>query len=511
MSDRASELYAALVAARTADEVCEAVACAVWHNVHDGAKCPPEHVPTWEQLITFDFPPKHEAVAEVLTLLEKVLGVGARWTSWGTANELCFYEGSAWRNIVIDESGRSARFRLYTIAELHAEKWCAAAEPVPRHPLAPLVAAWQQRPKALDHVHVLGTQSRAGDTVLTRMPGLLALATTEIETVEVDREPLVTLHPDGTPRRRYRVREPKQGELWPAPRKLEDRATAGAVLDSIAQVPLTGDARNPLRAQMVRAGTLGYALTAPVRLTTAEWTEFLTGRDTPENRAAALTALRVFRYLEIDCGAGPWSAFDAELGPVHHFGPPRWWLDATGPRAYRLTGALFRSVDTGPGRKATRWGALERTIAGLEGALLWSTGSAGKGRHGRLPNSVRPVVRGKAGAPVSVPWALVLRLSGEHVPDETTRGAPDSSASRRYRRRMDSLRTAGYFLPTRNGRPVLNADARAGDTIEIVRQVKGGRGHEAGIEIRATARFCAAYAEGEQTRVPARSVLIARS
>ena len=49
----------------------------------------------------------------------------------------------------------------------------------------------------------------------------------------------------------------------------------------------------------------------------------------------------------------------------------------------------------------------------------------------------------------------------------------------------------------------------AGDTIEIVRQVKGGRGHEAAIVVRATARFCAAYARGgERTEIPASHLLL---
>ena len=79
----------------------------------------------------------------------------------------------------------------------------------------------------------------------------------------------------------------------------------------------------------------------------------------------------------------------------------------------RLTGALFRRF-RGEGRKATRWGSLECTIAGIEGALLWGP-TARKGRGGRFPDAVRPVRRGGAGAPVFISWWQVLRLSGEHV------------------------------------------------------------------------------------------------
>ena len=47
-----------------------------------------------------------------------------------------------------------------------------------------------------------------------------------------------------------------------------------------------------------------------------------------------------------------------------------------------------------------------------------------------------------------------------------------------------------------------------GDTIEIVRRIKGGRHHRPPIEVRATARFCAAYARGgERTEIPASHLL----
>ena len=48
------------------------------------------------------------------------------------------------------------------------------------------------------------------------------------------REPLATATPDGELLRRYRVRGAAQGELFPAPRKLDGHATAGAMIEAVA-------------------------------------------------------------------------------------------------------------------------------------------------------------------------------------------------------------------------------------------------------------------------------------
>ena len=378
--------------------------------------------------------------------------------------------------------------------------------PAVAHPLAPLVAAWQvwrlKRGDTPDKVHVLVNQERRPPQKteplrLARMPGLLALVQAPLEAVEVDGEPLVSVTPDA--RFRYRVLPPEQGDLFPAPRTLDKRATGGALVEAIASVPLGGDERSPLRADLLRIGTLAYALTGSVRLTPGEMSTLIVGSDTPQGREQALTLVWLMRSMAIAPAGEPWAAFDAEPGAVHRIGPPGWWLDQTGPRAYRLVGALFRRMP-GAGRKAARWGVLERTLSGIEGALLWGP-TAGKGRGGRLPDAVRPVRRGGPGAPVRIPWHLVLRVSGEHVTPEML-GAGTDTLNKRYQRRVGALEAVGYFVPETGGA------APAGDTIEIVRQVKGGRHHEAAIVVRATARFCAAYATGaEQTRLPASHLL----
>ena len=397
------------------------------------------------------------------------------------------------------------------VERLHA-LWLLARkhDPALRHPLAPLVAAWQRWRQAQgdepDRVHVLVKQERrpppgAQPLLLARMPGLLALTLAPLEAVEVDGEPLVSATPDAR-HRRYRVLPPEQGDLFPAPRTLDKRATGGALVEAVASAPLGGDERNPIRADLLRIGTLAYALTGSVRLTPGEVSILIVGSDTPQGRAQGLALVWLMRSIAIAPAGEPWAAFDAEPGAVHRIGPPRWWLDQTGPRAFRLVGALFRRIP-GTGRKAARWGVLERTIAGIEGALLWGP-SAGKGRSGRTPDAVRAVRRGGPGAPVTVAWHHLLTLAGEHVtPERLADPAKRDTLNRRFNRRIDALEAAGYMVGKND------AAAPTGDTIEIVARVKGGRHHEAAIVVRATARFCAAYATGaEQTRLPASHLLM---
>ena len=377
----------------------------------------------------------------------------------------------------------------------------------PRAPLFALVDGWKAaQGDSPDKVHVLVKQERRPPSTaeplrLARMPGLLALMQAPLEAVEVDGEPLVSATPDAR-HRRYRVLPPEQGDLFPAPRTLNKRATGGALVEAVASAPLGGDERNPIRADLLRIGTLAYALTGSVRLTPGEVSILIVGSDTPQGRAQGLALVWLMRSISIAPTGEPWAAFDAEPGAVHRIGPPRWWLDQTGPRAFRLVGALFRRIP-GTGRKAARWGVLERTLAGIEGALLWGP-SAGKGRSGRTPDAVRAVRRGGPGAPVTVAWYHLLRLAGEHVtPERLADPAKNATLRQRFNRRIDALEAAGYMI----GKNA--AAAPAGDTIEIVARVKGGRHHEAAIVVRATARFCAAYATGaEHTRLPASHLLL---
>ena len=499
-----------LLAASDAPTVLRHVARGEWAKARDGAECPDARIPTPEAMLAWRVPmPVLDAAMSVARAAAGITGPPVPVPVETAA--LPFGDSLYWLGLVVDALalpiGRGA-----DVATHHAA-WCALPEPRPRHWLAPLVAAWQRWKEAQgdppDRVHVIVTRERrpplkAEPLTLARTPGLLALMQTPLEAIEVEGEPLATATPASRgPRRLYRVAAPGQGELWPAPRTIAGHSTGGALIEMAAQAPLGGDERSPLRADLIRVGTLAYALTSSMRLTTGELSILVTGQDTPSGREQGLRLAWTMRGAAVWVGGEPWSAFDAEVGEHHRIGAPRWWLDnaGNGPRAYRLTGALLRRIP-GEGRKAARWGVLERTLAGIEGALLWGP-SAGKGRSGRTPDAVRAVRRGGPGAPVTVAWYHLLRLAGEHVtPERLADPAKNATMRQRFNRRIDALLAAGYMVGEHG------AAAPAGDTIEIGRRIKGGRHHEAAIVVRATARFCAAYARGgERTELPASHLL----
>ena len=392
---------------------------------------------------------------------------------------------------------------LDSLALAVTRAWCAVRDipqPIP-HPLGPIVRAWAARPRGLAHRHLIVTEERyppkdMDPLKLARTPGLLALAGATLEAVQVDGEAFATRQPDTVTVRRWQVPPIKQGELFPGPRNMDGRATAGLIVEAVAFLDIDG--RSPLRADTLKLGHLAYALTGAVRLTDAEGATLTGGRNTHANRDRFHRAMWALRYMRAKVRPRRWAALvDAEPGDgVNRLGPPRWWLDKEKPRAYKLTGSLFRrQLLPAPGARGFavgHLGALERTIAGLEGALLWGTPSAGKGKRGRAPDNLRPVRKGGPGPKVFVRWWQVLRLSGEPVGPDTP---AQSAGGRRYRRRVAMLDAAGYMTP--------RATASAGDTIEVVKVQRGGRGKPAGIVIRATARFCAAYGAGERVRIPA--------
>ena len=382
------------------------------------------------------------------------------------------------------------------LPSVHIE-WCLwrlAGRPL-QHPLTPILRAYWDRPRHPTRRHLLVREGRGG-LVVSRTPGLLSLACNEVlEAVFVDGDPFATRQLGSPKLRRYRVVRPEPADdLFPAsPRRLAGTATAGAVIQAVADLPLASDERHPIRADLLRLGALAFALSGAIRLTEAEGAYLVGGRDTTANRRRFNEALWAIRSLRVETRPGiHWALADAEPGEVNRLGPARWMLDKAQegkPIAFRYTGALFRS--------ATKWGTVERTVAGLEGALAWGP-SPGKGRGGRLPNALVPVRPGGPGPEVFVPWWVVLRLAGEKVDaDENPKGA----AGRRYGRRRTALEQAGYFTP-RGG------TAEAGDTVEIVKAVKGGRHHQAGLLVRASARWCAACGRGaKQVWIPATGLL----
>ena len=372
------------------------------------------------------------------------------------------------------------------------------------HPLTPLVAAWLDRPRSLGRRHLVAAQERHSPKgreplTMTRQPGVLSLVShAPLEAVAVDGEAFATRTIGGveTKMRRYQLAE-SQGNLFPGPRKLAGQTTAGAIFEAVAFMVLAGDERSPLRADLLRLANLAFALTGQAKLTEAEGALLVAGADTEPNRQRFNNALWALRGLGVQVRSGIWyrmATADPDLGNV--IGPATWWTAAmagrltNAPAAWRFTGCLFVP--------ASKWGAVERTVSGLESALLWGS-SPGRGRRGRNPDNVQPVRRGGPGPEVFVPWWQVLRLSGENVEADTD---PRGTEGRRYRRRCEDLTSGGYFT-ARNG------TASAGGTVEVVEQQRGSRAHPAGLIVRASARFCAAYGNKDRVNIPASRLLTA--
>lgn len=399
-----------------------------------------------------------------------------------------------------------------------------------RHPWAILVKSWQEHcplpqanliimrePKPPNNRRVLE---------LNRAAAMLQLATLAV--VEVDGAPFasdVPLRP-GTLQRYEVVRFVEQRDLdpilQPHPKTIQGRATAGALVEALANLDLTGDERSKLRGDILRLGEIAYALTRTVHISEADGAILLSGRNTPAARRRFNRALWGLRALRVQAGEDGvfYALADAEPGLVNALGPPRWWSLAMSeqkrmgrgrkrkpsdkPLAYRLSGGVFRRLSFGRARHGGRGpeagasGHLGKTIAGIEAALTWGR-TPGRGKDARTPGYVTPLQTGRHGEDLFFPAWQILRVSGENV----TPDSMDNTAQQRYRRRAQSLRDAGYFLERKG-----QAAADAGDTIEIVEQRKGSKIQEPGLVVRATARFCHAYAKGTRVRVPADRLLI---
>ena len=379
--------------------------------------------------------------------------------------------------------------------------------------LSLLAAVVEVMPEPPDRRHLLVSgvmherTNLRGDVIaphrpLVRVPALFDATLTA---VEVDGEPFATPMPNGIPKRQTfrRSREPTQGDLWPAPRTLAGNP-ADPVLQMVAGLKLTGDERNTLRSDVIAISRIVYALTGSVRIPAHLGAALLGGKDTVANRQRWNDALLALRWgiVTVNERTHAWRdlavvSIGADDDAV--IGPPAWWTDGEGERRYRLTAgllrpALIRKKTRGPGEGY--WSGLARTVDGIE-ALLSYGPSAGKGRGGRIPDLLRPEDGRKAGPgpEAFIPWRNVLRAAGEHVEPDAD---PKDSAGRRYRRRIEALASARYMAAGRKA-------AQAGDSVEVVRSVKGGKGRESGLIVRASARFTEAIKRGERTRIPASS------
>ena len=409
-------------------------------------------------------------------------------------------------------AGNAAKFHL-SITAL-AELWLALPrENRPQFPLNPLVHSWLSSRSVpvsrrnLISPAVIPGASGEPDLPLARAPGLLSAASVPLKllnapvnVVKVDGEPLVS--PSAAPPRAfYRpFRPPTQGELWPAPRTIAKADALCPIVSALAAHPLDSDGRGPLRSYVYRIALLAHALSGPAFIPEHAGVQWLTGGPVNEtNRRRFWDAMAVADSLiiTIDPITHEWRKLvvaDPGDGGIH-LSPPAWHIirgERTG--GFRLTGALWRPAVLAPrvgrGSKGVGvWGGLQRTLAGIEAALSYGP-TGGRGPGARTAIFLRPENPGGPGPSVFIPWDKLLALAGECVPYG---GESRNTAGRRYRRRVAAMVDLGYLATGK--------EAPAADTIEILDRPQGRRhGAEAGIVVRATARFAEAQQRAQNQR-----------
>ena len=142
----------AVLKAQTAADLVESLSRLLWAKDNPGKDCPPDRIPTTETLAAWlpEFPEAtHLEAGERLAALYGLSdGGGCRWRLGRTTTLKPRGEWSltllAWER---PSPGRPGWGSMGKLEEVH-EVWLALpAEDRPKHPLAPLVAAWQERPR----------------------------------------------------------------------------------------------------------------------------------------------------------------------------------------------------------------------------------------------------------------------------------------------------------------------------------------------------------------------------
>ena len=391
-----------------------------------------------------------------------------------------------------------------------------------RHPLAPLIRAWRERPTYIqpDKSLVL----TAGKSRLTRIPNhLTTVALAEWE----EKEPqlrMVTV--DGTPVASatankpdfYRPRQPKrvlgQQKLFDLPGNREAESLVLLLMRSLerSMLPETGsiDRRAPIHADVFYTLSLACAMTKPLTVDLEQFGAWLTGRYTTEGihgNERDLLRKRAFRALDWARGwvmtkkGHPLALLDVNtvglLEGRAELRPWGWGLAlGTASVGWRLTGAVAnaatRAAAASDGRtgdpthsRASGFGTFGRIVAALEDHI------GASGRRNDTDSRDRLLVPERTGGPGPVDFitanSLMARAGFVWNPCDKKQA---NKMRQLWRSMIERFDHGGYILGTG---PL--AEAPAGDTVEVLDIVKGS-GHKAGgIHFRASSRFVEAYAK----------------
>ena len=502
-----ARLVAAREAARTAAEVCAAVADVEWFNLRS---CAAPERPTPADLAAWLAECDREALQNADKLLSDVYGAPARWERATDADGDPLTLAAA-VTVAIPAALRArlgdSTTALRPLADVHAG-WCAA-DPRPRHPLAPLVDAWQRRPPPVVDGTVTVTRNADAGAGMTRRAALVSTlrrvhwrpdeggAEPLVTGAVVDGEPMAAPRPDTAdlfpvrkrrPRRRFQPGEQRDLPLPVVPPIPHD-------LRLIALADLAGDPI--LQGDVLALLGIAWAADRPLVVTEREGAALLArardGRPRPVQvqhdvprfwqTAYALRALVAWEPGPRGEPGGGYRWTDLAtvevpaVRPVDRvtIGPPTWARPLAGKwtlTAEASAASIARAV-------SGQHGLAGRIVTGIEYRLAagWT------GRAGTVAPDLRAAGRGRAsaGPVVELDWRTCLRLSGDWW-DEADPAA-DKAARNRFERAVETLRARGYFVGS------LRAEAPAGDSAEIVGRIKAARGRPGGLMVRASARF----------------------
>ena len=180
----AAELAAARMAARTADEILTAEARIAWAKMpeHDGGECPADRIPAPVDLFRW-LPECPPSAWDEVTAAELAHGPGA--VAWASGlSEIV--------PIVRLPEPMAAHLVDRSLVEC-SRQWRSMPEPLPRHPVAPLVDAWQRRAPNVGAGTVTVTRNDVVGAGMTRRAALVStLRRVHWRTDEGGAEPLVT-------------------------------------------------------------------------------------------------------------------------------------------------------------------------------------------------------------------------------------------------------------------------------------------------------------------------------
>ena len=151
-----SRQYPTYSTAKTADQILEAVARAIWWKEHGSARCPPDRIPTEADL-------RQHAAAEGDALIGGSLDAprllveiephadADSISDFSPAPEIQRFEGIAAVDGISVSRSRPPLRRFMTIEDVHAWWLTLPERQSEEHPLLWLVRAWQSRPPLVEH------------------------------------------------------------------------------------------------------------------------------------------------------------------------------------------------------------------------------------------------------------------------------------------------------------------------------------------------------------------------